>query len=133
MNTNVKGTNLTLTDSIQNYLDKKMEAFSKFIEDESSAVCGVELARDTHHQRGDVFRCEITLQTPHNLFRVSEEGETVYSAIDVAQAELVRELRREKRKRVHLIRRGGQKLKEITQRLSERGVGMKDFFERFRK
>lgn len=133
MNFNVKATNLSLSDRISDYLDKKLEALHKFISDENSVTGGVELARSQHQAKGDVFRAEITIEAPHKFYRAEAEGETVYSAIDAAQEEILKELRRNKRKRLHLLRRGGNRLKEFTRDLSARGIGVKDFFERFRR
>lgn len=133
MNINIKATNLELTEKISDYVDKKLAVSEKFTGEEEVPICGVELARSKHHQNGEVYRAEITLELPHRFFRVSATGESVYSAIDQAQEELLREVRREKRKRIHLLRRGGNKLKQITQSLSARGVQVKDYIERFRR
>lgn len=135
MKLNVKGTHITIDPQTRSYLEKKLGALYKFIDDSDSAICGVELAKSTHHQRGEVFRAEITLELPHanGFYRAEATGESVQGAIDGAQEEILRELRRNKRKRLHLLRRGGNKLKEITRDISARGIGMKEFFERFRR
>lgn len=116
MRTNVKGTNLELSGQISEYLDKKLDVLTKLFDNSDAAICDVELARDTHHAKGDVFRAEMTLQIPRGFFRSAEEGETIYSAIDAAQEEILKELRRSKRKRLHLFRRGAHRLKEMFRR-----------------
>ena len=134
MRTNVKATNLSLNDQISTYLDKKLATLTKLFEADDTAICGVELARDTHHSKGDVFRAEITIETPQGFFRASEEGESLYSAIDNAQEQILKELRRSKEKRVHLLRRGGHALKEFTRSLGVRGVGgVQRFLGRFKR
>jgi len=133
MNFNVKATHFELTDSISDYLDKKVAAFTKFIDDTDAVRGGVELARDRHHSKGEVFRAEITLEAPHGFFRVSEEGETVFSAIDLAQEEMLKELRRYKDKRLTLLRWGGNQLKEFTRGIGSRSASMKEYIRRFRK
>lgn len=132
MNFNVKATHFQLTEQVSDYLDKKLVALNKFIENPETVHGDVELARDTHHSKGEVFRAEITLEVPHGFFRVSEEGETVYSAIDFAQAEMLKELSRSKSKRRSLIRWGGAQLKEFTQGISTRGTSMKEYLRRFK-
>ncbi|HEY4502808.1 MAG TPA: ribosome-associated translation inhibitor RaiA [Candidatus Paceibacterota bacterium] len=134
MNINIKGTNLELTADVREYLTKRLRAFEKFLDkDDTSVVCDVELARSTHHQQGDVFRAEITMHTRRGVNRAESVGETVESAIDGVKREVIRELRRAKRKEVHLLRRGGAKLKAFTNSLSERGGQLKDFITRRRK
>lgn len=133
MRTNVKGTNLVLNEQISDYLDKKLAAVTKLFDNSDATVCGVELARDTHHAKGEVFRAEITIEAPRGFFRASEEGESVYSAIDNAQEEILKELRRTKEKRVHLLRRGGQTLKEFTRSLGTTAGGVKRLWGRLRR
>lgn len=116
MKLNVKGTNLTLSPDVSSYLDKKLAVVRKLIDHEETVVCSVELARNTHHVSGDVFKAEITLEIPGRpgLFRADASGQTIESAIDGAQEEMLGELRKQKRKYLHLLRRGGQKLKDMV-------------------
>lgn len=115
MKINTKGTSINLTPDVTAYLDKKLDVISKFVTEED-AVCGVELSRSTHHNRGDVFSAEITIEIPgrEGVFRAEANGETIESAIDGAQEEILSELRRQKRKYLHLLRRGGQRLKDMV-------------------
>lgn len=133
--TNIKGTNIELTPDLKAYLEKRFSAFEKFIDkDDTSTVCDVELERSTKHQTGDVFRAEVTMHTRAGTFRAEEKGETPEAAIDAVKDEIQRELRRTKRKRDHLIRRGGARLKEFTRSFSEQGRRLRDFtFWRKRK
>ncbi|HLC22675.1 MAG TPA: ribosome-associated translation inhibitor RaiA [Candidatus Nanoarchaeia archaeon] len=134
MNINIKGTNLELTADVREYLTKRLHAFEKFMDkDDTSVVCDVELARSTHHQQGNVFRAEVTMHTRRGVNRAEAEGETIEEAIDGVKSTILRELRREKRKEGHLLRRGGAKLKGFTQSLSERGVQLRDFVIRRKK
>ncbi len=134
MKLNVKATQLELNEHISDYLDKKLHALTKLFEDSDAVICVVELARDTHHIKGDVFRAEITLDMPMGFFRASETGETVYSAIDAAQEEVLKELRRSKDRRLHLLKRGGHRLKEVTRMLGTRGAHeARRLLDRFRR
>jgi ribosomal subunit interface protein len=115
MKINTKGSSITLTPDVTAYLDKKLDAVRKLVTEED-AVCSIELSRSTRHNRGDVFGAEITIEIPgrEGLFRAEAQGETIESAIDGAQEEILSELRRQKRKYLHLLRRGGQKLKDMV-------------------
>ena len=127
----IKSTNLEITADIKEYFYKRMEALEKFVEeDDMSAICDAELERSTRHKSGEVFRGELTLHTRNGTYRAEANGENVEAAIDKVKKEIIRELRREKRKRGHLLRHGGAKLKEVTQSISLRGVQMKDFVVR---
>ncbi len=121
MKLNIKTTNIEMTQSIRDYLDKRLVAFEKFIQGEEAIMVDVEVGRTTrHHKQGDIFRAEINLHGKgHNLRAVSEK-EDLYSAIDEARDEMVRELTAEKDKRTSLMRRGGLKLKNML-----RGFGRK--------
>ena len=131
---NVKATNIKITSDVRAYLDKRLEALEKFVdEDDTSAVCDVELERSTRQQKGNVFRGEITLHTRSGTYRAEARAETAEAAIDVVKDEVLTTLRRDKRKRGHLLRRSGARLKEFTRDLSARGIAMKDFVIRRRK
>ncbi len=132
--TNLKATHITITPDIQSYLDKRLSSLEQFIgKDDSGVVCNVELERFVRHRRGDVFRAEITMSTRDGLYRAEAKGESIEAAIDKVKDEVVRELRRKKRKRTHLSRRGGAILKDFTHSLSARGIQMKDFIVRRKK
>jgi ribosomal subunit interface protein len=117
MKHNTKSTNLTLTPDIAEYLARKLSAVEKLIDNPGNVFCDVELERSPRHKSGEVFRAEMTLQVGAVVYRAEESGETIESAIDGAQEELLREFRRSKRKYVHLLRRGGQRVKEILRGL----------------
>lgn len=132
--TNLKATHITITPDVQGYLDKRLSSLEQLIDrDDSGVVCNVELERSVHHRRGDVFRAEITLRTRNGVHRADAKGESIEAAIDKVRDEVVRELRRGKRKRMHLLRRGGAALKDFTHSLSARGIKMKDFVIRRKK
>lgn len=120
MNIHTKTTNLTLTPEIQDYLDKKMEAFDKIIDpNDTSVSCQVELARTTnHHKAGDIFRAEINLRKDGKQFRAVSEQTTIMEALDEVKDELLRELKSYKSKQETLVRRGGAAVKNMV-----KGIG----------
>ncbi|MCH7597786.1 ribosome-associated translation inhibitor RaiA [Patescibacteria group bacterium] len=122
MDINIKVTNITLTPDISDYLDKRLQSFKKYIDPEDTSVLlTVEVGKTTdHHQSGDIFRAEINLHISGHDFRAVSEQETLYSAIDDVKSEMTQELRRHKRKRLHLMRRGGVKVKEFIRGVAGR-------------
>lgn len=135
MHITIKTKNFELTPAISEYIEKKVVAFEKLVDlEDTTAKCAVEIGKPSkHHQTGEVFYAEFNVTIAGSSFRASENGETIYTAIDTAKDDMVRKLRRHKKKGLHLLRRGGMKLKEITQSFSERGARLKGFIIRNRR
>ena len=125
MDINIKATNIKLTPDISDYLDKRFRTLSKYINHEDTSVLlSVEVGKTTdHHLSGDIFRAEINLHISGADFRAVSEQGTLYSAIDDAKDEMTRELRRHKRKRLHLMRRGGARVKAFIRGVADRARG----------
>ncbi len=119
MKINLKGTNIELTVEIRNYLDRRLDGVSKFLpKDNEAFIVDVELGRTTkHHQAGDIFRAEINVVIGDKSFRAVSERADLYSAIDDMKDEITRELGSYKEKRISLVKRSGQKLKQLIRRL----------------
>ena len=118
MTIKIKGTGITLTPEITEYLDKRLEAVQKFLpKDSETFIADVELGRTTkHHQTGDIFRAEITIHKGKETFRAVSEASDLFAAIDDLKNEITRELSSFKKKKLSLLRRGGQKIKRIIRR-----------------
>ena len=115
MKINEKGTNLSITPEIRDYLYKKLEHLKKFIQGaEANALAEVELGKiSNHHKSGDIFRAEINLHLAGENWRAVSEQSDLLAAIDIAKDEMVRELQSGKDKRVSLLRRGGARVKGL--------------------
>jgi ribosomal subunit interface protein len=118
MKINLKATNLTITNEISEYLDKRLLGIEKFLPEDSNAfTINVELGKTTrHHQTGDIFRAEIMVRIGGLNFRAVSENIDLYSAIDEMKDEIGRELASHKEKKLSLLRRGGQRLKNLIRR-----------------
>lgn len=112
MNYNIKGTELDITDELRTYVEKKLAAAEKFIPDDGSAHADVELAYSPVRD-GNKYRAEFNVMHKGELYRAEEWGSALHEAIDLAIADVVRELSRDKQKRVDVMRRGAAKAKEI--------------------
>ncbi|MBI1888575.1 MAG: ribosome-associated translation inhibitor RaiA [Candidatus Spechtbacteria bacterium] len=99
MKLTIKGTNIKLTDSIREYIDKKIGGLEKFAR-APSTECWVEVERTTyHHQSGDIFRAEAQIRLPGASSIRAEASEwDLHQAIDKVKDELQRQLKRYKRK-----------------------------------
>ena len=88
------------------------------MQNEEAALLDVEIGRTTkHHLSGDIFRAELNLSVGSKRFRAESETADLYASIDEAKEQMMNELRSEKGRKLHLIRRGGQKIKAIIKGL----------------
>lgn len=119
MNINVKGSNIELTPAISDYITKKLEGVSKFIDKHSpDTVCHVEVGKTTsHHKNGDIFRAEVRIHLKGNEVYVAEETTDLYAAIDKVRDEVINKLTSIKDKKVSLMRRSGAKVKSMIKGL----------------
>jgi len=115
MHYNIKTTDFSMTPEVSKYLDDKLVALEKFIhKDDESIKCDVEIGRTTeHHQSGDIFRVEINVSIGKTLLRAESVQDSIFAAIDDAQEDITRRLRRHKGKNTTLFRRGGKVIKDI--------------------
>jgi ribosomal subunit interface protein len=112
MKINIQSHNLELTDVLREYAEKRIASAEKLLEKtQSDVLYEVELSKQTHHKKGDVFYAEVNLSVGGDLFRATAEGESVEATIDKVRDELVRELRKKKTKRINFLREGGSKVK----------------------
>lgn len=115
MKLNIKTTNITLSESIEDYLRKKLMTLDKLVEfDRDNVYLQAELGRTTHHHKaGEIFRAEVNLHIGGKAHRAVAEAEDLYAAIDQMKDELARVVREGKEKRISIVRRGAQKLKDL--------------------
>lgn len=115
MRLNLKATNITITDDVRVYLEKRLQSLDKLISlEDPSVMIDVELGRTTrHHQSGDVFFAEINIHKGKETFRSVSDRPDLQSAIDDMREEIARELSTRKGKLISLSRRGGQFAKAL--------------------
>jgi putative sigma-54 modulation protein len=115
MNLNIKTTNISLTPAIKDYFEKKLMSLDKLIDlDSDNVFIQAELGKTTHHHRsGDFFRAEINVRSSGNFYRAVSEKEDLYAAIDDVKDELMQEISTSKKKKISIVRRGAQRLKNI--------------------
>ncbi len=113
MSTTIKATNITLSPTLRDYVEKKVSSFEKFVTKHNAEMqCDVELRESTHHQKGPFYYAEINLSLDGNLYRATADEESYEAAIDKVKDEIVRELSKGKAKHRVLWHRGARKVKE---------------------
>ena len=115
MHYSIKTTDFDATPEVLKYLDDKLAPLEKFInKDDGSVKCDVEIGRTTeHHQSGKIFRVEINVSIGKRMFRAEAEEESIYAAIDAVKDEITKRLKRHKGREFALLKRGGEKIKNL--------------------
>ena len=119
VNYNIKGTGLPVTDELRTYVEKKLAAAEKFLHGDTTAHTNVE-CEYSQMRDGPKYRAEFTVSVRSEIYRAEEWGDTMHAAMDLAIEQLVKELRRNKSKHMHLVRRGGAAIKDVIRGFRDR-------------
>ncbi|MDP3785269.1 MAG: ribosome-associated translation inhibitor RaiA [bacterium] len=115
MRVSLKGTNIALLESTREYVDKKLvKTTEKFLARDGESIClDIEVGKTTrHHKTGPYFRAEANLSMGKTMLRAEALGETLNEAIDLAEEELEREIKKFKERRRSLMLKGARSLKK---------------------
>jgi ribosomal subunit interface protein len=96
MNIHIQSTKLDLTPSIKKFIDDKfgtLKRFSASLEKEGALDLFIEISRSTrHHQHGEVFYSEATLQVPGKTLRAEIDDVDIRKAIMKTRDTLKKEI-----------------------------------------
>ena len=121
MNTNIKATNIELTSAISDYVNKRLAGISKFVKTGDKVINYVEVGKTTnHHKQGDVFKAEFNIEISGAKFYAVSEKEDLYSAIDNAKEEIIRQISSKKDKKQTLFKRGAMSVKKMMKGVTDR-------------
>jgi ribosomal subunit interface protein len=122
MSTNIKATNIELTDAIKDYVNNNLLGLDRFITDQKEdLIIQVEVGKTTrHHKSGDYFRAEFNVDISGKKFYVSAKKDNLYGAIDEAKEALFRKIDYSKNRERTLLRRGAKSIKKMIRGLSHR-------------
>ncbi len=112
----IKGTNIKLSPSINQYIEEKIGGLEKFLKKFNPELveARVEVGKITRGQRqGDIFRAEINLSISGRLIRAEKTEESLMAAIDLVKDELSREVRKYKDKQATVFVRGARSWKKF--------------------
>jgi len=110
-NISFKHTDTDVNYELQNLLNHKLESIHKYLED--PAIIEVEFRKEAPKSAGDVFVVEVNCTTKGTLHRAVSLSESFEKGIDDVRNELDKELRRAKKKRGSLFRKGARRIKEM--------------------
>ncbi len=120
---NTKTTNLELTPSLQSYIEKKLHKLERFIHEHGTeTMVHVEISKvRNHHHKGDIFECQLNVRAADKLtYNARAENEDLYTAIDTAKDELLREVTSAHQKQRTLFRHGAIKIKNFLKGFTRR-------------
>ena len=113
MRYNIKGTDIQITPENRAYVEKRLASLDKFVGNLEASRTDVELKFEALRD-GQRYYAELMLHEPGlpKVLRAEARGDALYEAIDIAAAELFRNLTQTKRKRLNVFRRSAVKAKE---------------------
>lgn len=115
----IKATNIELTDSLNEYVQKRIASLEKFSKGNSNAY--VEVGKTTnHHKSGDIFKAEMNLTIDGKKYRAASETTDLYTAIDEAKDGLFETITSEKDRNQTLWKRGARSVKKMLKGISKR-------------
>ncbi len=106
MNIQYYAKKVELTAELKELIAEKLESLKKYKGKLKLLDVRVDLSRDQHHKKGDVFRVEINVDLPGKVLRVVDIAGDVYSAVDLVVKKLERQARDAKERLVSKSKRG---------------------------
>jgi putative sigma-54 modulation protein len=80
MTIQIRALQMDMMPAIQAYVEEKFQMLEKYQADILSI--DVELSRESHQHKGDVFCCSANVQIPGDVLHVEKSEEDLYKAID---------------------------------------------------
>lgn len=116
MDIRIKTTDVDMTPELSAFLHERVRAIEKLVGADSAARCEVEVGRDAGRPRHGEhlwFAEFYIVRSGAEPVRATNRGATLNEAINDAKEEAVRQLQKNKRKYLHVLRRQGARLKEV--------------------
>ena len=125
MKINLQGKNFELTETIKDYILKRVTNLEKLlstIETRGGEIMvNFEVGKSTkHHKSGIVFHSDCLININGKKFYSSSDKEDLYQAIDEIRESLFNEIRKNKDRRQTLFKRGAASIKKMMKGLSKR-------------
>ena len=107
-----KAKNVEIDDKIRSYALEKIQSIERLIHAQTEDPL-FEIWFEKELPDVERYRADITVYYDGNKTHAVGHGETLNAALDEAKDELIRRLRREKRKNLTLLKKGARKVKEM--------------------
>ncbi len=96
----IQGNNITVTDSINDYVQQKLEKAVKHFQNITTKI-DVHLSVNSHARVTDKHKAEVTVYANGTVIRAQEGSENLYASIDLVSDKIARQLRKYKEKQLH--------------------------------
>lgn len=116
LNIQIKATHFELTDTLRNYIYEKLQGIEKLLNlnNDTTPLAEVEIEKTIPNQhQGQIYRAEINLSINGEMIRAESTDMDIYVAIIGARDEVERILRKQKTKRIDIVRRSAGRAKDM--------------------
>ncbi len=113
LNIKITGDDVSITDSIREYAEKRFSKFDRFEKDKTPHEIEIAIRKSTDFVRDNTYNVEAKFLHGTKVSFVSADHSDVMAAMDLAQTELMQEVTRDKDRKQTLFHRGGRKLKKL--------------------
>jgi putative sigma-54 modulation protein len=124
MQISLHGKNIGLTEAIHDYVEKRVGNLEKLLrrmeEGGEEAKVRFEIAKGSHHKKGEVFHADCSISIKGRDFYASVDEADLYAAIDAVKESLFNEIERAKDRRQTMFHRGARSVKKMLKGLSKR-------------
>jgi ribosomal subunit interface protein len=125
MQINLQGKGIELTESIKDYVLKRVtnleKLLSKIEEEKGEAMVNFEVVKTTnHHKSGEIFHTSCMIRIDGKKFFAESDHEDLYNAVDEVREILFNEINKKKDREQTLFKRGATSVKKMLKGLSKR-------------
>lgn len=125
MQINLQGRGMELTDSIKDYVLKRVTNLEKLLSNletkKGEARVSFEISKTTnHHKTGEIFHADCSIKIDGKNFYGSSDHEDLYGAIDEVKEILFNDIQKNKDRQQTLFKRGAMSVKKMLKGLSKR-------------
>lgn len=99
MQIKIKATKIKLNQETKDYIQEKMDMLEKYLGKIQAMNCDVEVGMSVGGQNsGEIYRCEVNLELPHELLRIEKTEKEIFKAVDKVKDHLIRSIKKYKEK-----------------------------------
>lgn len=125
MKINLQGKGIELTESIKDYVFKRVTNLEKLISGieagKGEAMVSFEVVKTTnHHKSGKIFHASCMISLDGKKFYGESDHQDLYSAVDEVKETLFNEITKNKDREQTLFKRGATSVKKMLKGLSKR-------------
>ena len=122
MKINIQGKNIEITNTIHDYVMKRVTNLEKVLSNLSGDVSvNFDISKaSNHHKNGEIFHVDCLIKINGKEFYASLDGEDLYASIDQIKDILYMEINKNKDRAQTLFYRGARSVKKMMKGLSKR-------------